>query len=391
MKKLTNKLLIFIVMFAALVAARAEGIDYDISGYLYNLPIYQGETEYQFLDTTFKADDVFYDFTRVRVRPELFLGENTRMRMDYELDFNVASEKNFIPELQGITNRQAVDIHWVIAREDFFAATHFIDLLYIKHDFDFGEVTAGRQLITWGVGRVWQPTDMFLPINPQNFSKFEKDGADALTAKYFLGDFSDIEVVYNIREMWKDGNYGARLRTNYDEYDISLMGGMFDHRWNLGGDFAGNLLDAGFRGEGVFSFAKENIDSNFVRVVFGLDYQFTSKLYALVEYQYNGRGAGNKDDYSLDLVGKLLKGEIQNLSRNYVAVQGTYQLHPLWNMMLINISNLNDQSGYVNALVKYNIFEDMNISFGGMITYGKIGTEYGMMPSAGYGIIEWYY
>jgi hypothetical protein len=394
MKKLMLRFWLILLIFSAVALnAIAKEVDYKIGGYLYNLPIYSGISDVQkALDSTITQDQVFYDFSRIRIRPELFLGENTRMRMDYELDFNVANVKNFIPEMQGITKRQAVDMHWILAKGDYYAASHFVDLLYIKHDFDFGEITAGRQLISWGVGRVWQPTDMFLPINPSNFSKFEKDGADALTFKYFLGDFSDIEVIYNFREMWKDGNYGARLRTNYEEYDLSLMSGMFDNRIVVGGDFAGNLMKAGFRGEGVVSMNRYHMDSNYVRFVFGLDYQFTADFYGLIEYQYNGAGAKNKEDYlDLDLIGKLIRGEIQNISRNYIAVQGTYQLHPLWNLMLMNISNLNDQSGYANVLVKYNIYENMNLSLGGMYAYGADMTEYGMMPSAAYGIIEWYF
>ena len=51
-------------------------------------------------------------------------------------------------------------------------------------------------------------------------------------------------------EKLNNSNGGFRFRTNYSEYDLSLIGGYFDKRIVIGGDFAGNLFEAGVRGEG---------------------------------------------------------------------------------------------------------------------------------------------
>jgi hypothetical protein len=96
--------------------------------------------------------------------------------------------------------------------------------------------------------------------------------------KLFLGEFTDLQLVINPQKNGH-GNAGYRLRTNFAEYDLSTIGGVFDDRWVFGGDFAGNLFDAGVRGELIDSAKQKNVSSNFTTLILGADYQFTAELY----------------------------------------------------------------------------------------------------------------
>jgi hypothetical protein len=137
---------------------------------------------------------------------------------------------------------------------------------------------------------------MFNPINPANYSKTEKDGADALSMKYYAGSLSEINIVYNFRERWDRGNFAARFETNCSGYDLSLMSGYFDKRFVAGSDFAGNLFDAGIRGEIIFTADKDDFDQNFFKYILGADYQFNSDIYALIEYHFNGQGTNDTEE-----------------------------------------------------------------------------------------------
>ena len=198
---------------------------------------------------------------------------------------------------------------------------------------------------------------------------------------YSFGNFTDINLVYNPQEKLQTSNAGFRLRTNFDKYDFALIGGYFDQRIVAGGDFAGNFYDAGIRGEGIISFNKDDPDSNYVKFVFGMDNQFTSKLYALIEYQFNGEGTAYKFNY--DLLG-LLDGRIINLSRNYIDASITYQLTPLFTISLSNNSNLNDGSGYLSFTGTYSITDNSFATAGILTTYGNKFTEYSYYPSSLY-------
>ncbi|MFH1052456.1 MAG: hypothetical protein V1779_16175 [bacterium] len=372
-------------------------IEFDFNGYIYDLPSYQKVPDtFKSMDTSLSGFDNFVmNITRLRFRPNVKFGETGRLTLHYEMDALIT--KFNLPYFGSYkqTNRQVVDLNWKIANEEISSgvniiANHFIDMLYYKHFFDWGEVVLGRQVIAWGVGRVWQPTDLFNPLNPANFSKTERDGADALSSKIFIGDFTDLELVANFSEKIKNYNYGARFRTNYEEYDLSATAGYFDHRAVIGGYFAGNLFDAGFRGEAIYSMNEQDADSNYIRGIIGLDYQFPHNIYAMIEYQYNGEGTLNKNEY-LNYFARLMNGEIQNVSRNYLAIMSSYQIHPLVSSSLMSITNLNDGSGMLGLSVGYNALQDLNLGLGTMFFYGGTGTEYSFYAPAFYLSAEYFF
>ncbi|MFQ5798231.1 MAG: hypothetical protein ACE5H0_05995 [Bacteroidota bacterium] len=278
-------------------------------------------------------------------------------------------------------NRQTVDLRWDPVRSIHFTVSHFVDRFYLRQSFNFGNITIGRQRIAWGTGRVWNPTDLFNPINPASFDKIEKDGADALSVKFYFGSFTDLALVYNLQSSFGQNNVGFRFRTNVGAYDLSTVGGYFDKRIIVGGDFAGNFFDAGIRGEGIVSARRENLESNFVKFIVGLDHQFTSRLYALIEYQFNGEGTTDRNAYDLS---RLEAGEILNLGRNYLFIQASYLFHPLLTVASSVNANLNDGSGFIGGLASFSAAENFSVHLGGQVSYGNRLDEYWYYPDAAY-------
>ena len=380
----------FVVIFIFLFAKDIYSIDYDISGYVYELPVYNTMPDIYNIPGIEYKQESFTNLTRIRLTPELYIGDNGKIVLHYEMNMLYSDMGQAMFGSIGKTNRQAVNLSNEITQNGDFSLTHFIDRLYYKHTALNWEFAFGRQRIAWGSGRIWQPTDLFNPINPANFSKTEKDGADAASIKYFIGNFSDIEFVYNFRERWEYGNFGARYRTNISEYDLAAIAGYFDKRAVLGGDFAGNLFDAGVRGELVYSFSGETENKEFVRVILGADYQFTQDVYALIEYQYNGEGTNEKSEY-FDNFMRLQKGEIQNLGKNYLAAQSTYQVHPLVSSSLMLISNLGDGSGMLLGNIGWSALDNLSIGIGAMYVYGEDFTEYQFYPKSVYLTGEYFF
>lgn len=373
------KKIIFIILL--LTSPNLYSVDLDINGYVFEMP------------AIIKVDNTAEDynainFTRLRLRPTLNLSDDSRITAHYELDFLLSEQ--LLPGMTSLskTNRQVISLFDEIDSGEKYRLNHFIDMLYYKHLFDDFEFTFGRQVISWGSGRVWQPNDLFNPINPANIFKYERDGVDAFTAKYYLGAFSDIEVVANFRDRVEDNNYAVRLRTNAMEYDVSFMSGYFDKRTVIGADFAGNLFDAGFRGELLYSFENKDNRDSYVKAVVGLDYQINSDLYALVEYQFNGEGKADKLKYEYL---RLAFGEIQNLSRNYITQQINYKLGALWTVTASALQNINDGSGYAGAVIDYSWLQNVNLKLAGMYFYGDDKTEYSNYGTAVYGILEFYF
>jgi hypothetical protein len=361
--------------------------EFEFSGYAVELPVDQISNKEIAKLLNFNRNQ-FLNLIRLRLRPTYHLWTDARIAAEYEIASLYYNGTGLLNILMNETNRQFFDWTWNLVSENKFIINHFIDRLYFRQGFDYGNFILGRQRIAWGTGRIWNPTDLFNPINPAAFYKTEKDGADAATATVSFGNFTDLELVYNPQKKFKSENYGFRFRTNFFEYDFALVGAYFDKRVIIGGDFAGNFFEAGVRGEGIISADRYDLSSNFIKFILGMDYQFTSKLYGLIEYQYNGEGFANKNQYQLL---RLLNGEILNLSRNYIFLQSTYQLHPLITTALSLNSNLNDGSGFAAASVSYNALENLYVNLGAQITYGNQFDEYWYYPSSVYLSGEFYF
>lgn len=385
------KIALIIILLGLLKSQLPAKLNFDITGYIHEMPSVQKMPEAADLFGIEEDDDYFFlNITRLRLRPTLKINRDLRIEADYEI--NMLASKISLPYLEntGMTNRQAADLNWTPVDEKNFKLNHFIDRLYFKQMFSWGEILGGRQVLSWGVGRIWQPTDLFNPINPANFSKIEKDGADAFSAKVFLGDFTDMQMVYNFREKLSYSNFAGRFRSKVGEYDLSGMAGYFDDRIVIGGDFTGYVWDGGLRGEGIYSGHNDNFGSGFFRFIIGYDYQITSKLYALAEYQYNGEGTDDKAEY-IELFGRLMKGEIQNLGLNYLAVQANYIIHPLVNADAFTIANLDDGSGMVTVSATWSALDNMNLSLAGVFFYGPDLSEYSYYSTAAYITAQYFF
>ena len=386
-RKFRKSIFVFIVLIFVSSNSQAQ-VDYDFSGYLVDFPIYQHSNK-RISDLLGLKNDQFLNLTRIRLKPTIYFWSGSRLNIEYEISsFYLNSKGNLFVMQPGKTKTQIVDLTWTPVLEDNIIVSHFIDRLYFRQGFEWGNIELGRQRISWGTGRIWNPTDLFNPINPASFYKIEKDGADVISGEVFLGNFTDINIVFNPQDKISASNYGFRFRTNMGEFDLSVIGGYFDDRIVAGGDFAGNLFDAGIRGEGIISAKNGNLNENFFRYILGLDYQFTPELYSLVEYQFNGEGRSNKSEYELL---RLVKGDILNLSRNYVNITVIYQIHPLLNLSFSNNSNLNDGSGFITFQCNYSMYENFYLNLGLQSTYGSEFTEYWYYPFSIYLQSEFYF
>ncbi|HUI30478.1 MAG TPA: hypothetical protein VLX91_09700 [Candidatus Acidoferrales bacterium] len=353
---------------------------FDFSGYVVDMPIYQ--------NLHASSNSEFADLARLRLRPILHIGNNTKIGAEYEIDGLYYSQNSSFVLASTTPMRQVISLHWQPIAKNHLAASHYIDRLYFDQDFSFGSLVIGRQRISWGTGRVWNPTDIFNPINPANFGKIEKDGSDAASLKFDLGQLTNLQLVYNAEYHFKYSDYAARFHTNIFDYDFSLMTGYVDKRLVDGGDFAGDIGGAGVRGEALVSSDILKHTGYFIKWILGADYQFTDKLYGLLEYYHNGQGALDRINY--DLI-DLYEGRILNVAKDYLVVTGSYQLSPLTTVSLSSNSNFNDGSGYLAGTFAYSASDNTSITLGTLYTYGKPSTEYWYYPQAYYIKLESYF
>jgi len=374
-----------LILWCAVVTAFSQ-VDLKFSGYVANFPIYQILKEP--LATLTSSDRIqFVDVSRVRLRPSLDLSSNAFLMLEYEINATYFSSPIlFLTQPQ--TRGQLADLTWNPDIGTHWSAVHYVDRLYLRQSSSIGDFTIGRQRISWGTGRVWNPTDLFNPINPTSFSKIEKDGVDAVLGKFVLGNFSDLSIVWNPIEEFRRSNTGGRLRTNIGGYDVSLVGGLFDERRIIGADFAGNIWDAGLRGEAIVSASRGSWRDNFVKYIIGVDNQFTQKLYAMAEFLYNGEGKSRPSEYEFQ---RLISGQILNLGREYLTGLVSYLVHPLATFSVSTTYAFTDCSGFLSATFAYSASDEAALTLGGQVFYGDEFDEYWWYPSTLYLRGDWFF
>jgi hypothetical protein len=362
-----------LVFLVTITCSAAAQYDFGFSGYAMNLAAYQRLSD-QF-DTS--GRNIFSNILRLRLRPSLTLWEGASITIEDEVAVLYHTSPLFLQVQSSGNSRQVAKLSWTPASGERVTVIHFIDRLYLTQRFGAGDFVLGRQRIAWGSGRIWNPTDLFNPINPANVAKIEKDGVDALSAKLHIGDFTDVHAVINPRRN-ASANFGARFRGNAGEYDFCALGGRFDDRLVAGADVTGNFFTAGIRGEGIVSADPHRLRSNFARFIIGLDYQFTPELYALVEYQHNGEGKADRNAYELD---RLIGGEILTLGRQYFAISANFLVHPLVSASALATANLADGSTFMNLTVSWSVTDDLSLALGAQYFRGVEKSEYGYYPS----------
>jgi hypothetical protein len=354
--------------------------DVALSGYVVDFPAFQVSSP-AVAELFGTGREQFVNTVRVRLRPVVGLWGDAQLSLEYECAALYQSSGTVFQDTSLESRGQVVELRWTPLSTSHWRAMHCVDRLYYRQGFTFGELTLGRQRIAWGTGRIWNPTDLFNPLNRANYTKIEKDGVDALLLKIFLGSFTDLSLVYNPAQEWDTENAGLRFRTNVEEFDLSLMGGYFDGRTVIGGDCVGNFFGAGLRGEVILSGLTGQASSRFASYIFGVDYQFTATLYGLAEYHHNGEGSLDRDSYDLQ---RLVRGEILNLAKDYLALGTTWQLHPLLAVSATVTLNLNDGSDFVSLSATYAVTEECSLSAGGQLFLGSDRSEYWYYPDALY-------
>ena len=289
---------------------------------------------------------------RIELRNRLFYGENVK---------NIFGFSEIISRDTG-----AVDLSWNIIDDGDVLFNTTIDralLNYLKGSWD---VTLGRQRINWGMNLVWNPNDIFNSYNFLDFDYEERPGSDAVRIQYYLDDFKKIEVAAK-RGKTKDNYIAAAMyKFNKWSYDIQFITGVYQKDWVIGTGWAGNLKNAGFKGE-VSYFVPYEVylsSQNVLSASVSLDYAFKKGLYINGSFLYNS----NANDTSGNL-GNLVYADVTAKNLMPFEFSGFLQLakefSPIISATASFIYSPTNQSLILIPSLKYSIANNWELDYTG--------------------------
>jgi len=282
--RLFSKIMVILHLLCALtIVGQEKETNLFLSGYIKNLH------EFSFVDnleqlqwSTFLHNRINFKYipsktitTRLELRNRIFYGDNI----------------NNIPGFPDVISRDNgwVSLSWNLIDNNSIVFNSTIDRALINYTKGDWDITLGRQRVNWGRNLVWNPNDIFNTYNFLDFDYEERPGSDAVRIQYFLDGFSKIELAAKKGNRKDDHIIAVMYNFNKWSYDIQLLSGIYQNDWVVGAGWAGNLKNAGFKGEVSYFLPYESYigSENVVSASISVDYGFKKGLYINGSLLYN--------------------------------------------------------------------------------------------------------
>ena len=276
-----------------------------------------------------------------------------------------------------------------------FTLTQRIDRLSIGYAGTHLVARIGRQALTWGAGLVFHPMDLFDPFSPDATDTEYKPGADMLYGQYLFDDGSDLQAVAVPRPPHRGGDptfeassFALLFNAAMGQIRTSWLAAQ-DHGDTVGAlGVSGPLNGATWNAEIIPTHVDH--ERTYVSGLANISDAFTlghKDATVFAEYYRNGFGLDARH-YSAatlpsPLIDRLLRGQVFNTGRDYLALGGTLQWTPLLEFKPTLISNLNDGSFYALAEATWSLEDNLNLVAGAQLPIGANNSEFGGLPVIG--------
>lgn len=345
------------------------------------------------------------DFQRLRLMAAPDLGP-LHFDIAYEQGLELVSDPDLgLTPVLGASSSgiEWLPLQWTIEEWDHGSWRHRFDRLLVSAPLG-GSATAtvGRQTISWATSLIFTPADPFVPFDPADPFREYRAGVDAIRIQGFSSAFTEMDFVFRPADT-RDGTTITalgRISTASGPWEVSGWAGVLHDEGAVSA--AATLTAAGtaFRGE-----AQLRWPDDVLRFTIGADRSFPlagRDLYVVLEYQRDGFGATDPDDY----LGVLLsdpysRGEMQVIGRNETALQASWQATPLLTADFLTTWNMNDGSFLLSPAASYSLSNEAYVRGGFFFGIGAgegrsvsipaedlsftlPGSEYGIVPSSVY-------
>lgn len=386
------------VFFPLAAAEENETISVEWGGHLKTIGEISWPDDKTIVDRD--VDAPFYDGTfEGRLKNRVFWGNKFYTDIHYEnvvYGGDTRENMRFLKRIGGgylgggtiNDDRRLLGLTGVIEEEDDHIWYHRLDRLSLTWVPDWGTVVAGRQALTWGNGLIFNAMDLFNPFAPTDINRDYKIGDDMLSVQFPVSGLGDVQWLIvprrNIESHdieWNASSMAGKLHffKGVTEFDIMAARHYKDYVIGLGG--MGYFGNAAWRADITCTYLDEQ-DRTVFALTANMDYSwvwFEKNFYGVVEFYYNGFGDTSYADADADpaLTERLARGELYTLGRAYMAGKLQFEVHPLINLYLTLINNIEDPSGSIQPWLAWDVTEDIRLITGANLFYGADNTEFG--------------
>ncbi|BCS98264.1 hypothetical protein DSLASN_38960 [Desulfoluna limicola] len=277
------------------------------------------------------------------------------------------------------------DLTSEIDSSSYHTTTHRLDRLSLNWELRQADIRIGRQAVTWGGGLLFNPMDLVNPFSPTDTLRDYKTGDDLASLRYTHGGGYELQVIARPGRNAVSGEVtseastvASKLHGIYGTLEADILVARNRGYGVSGVGVSGYAGDAAWRYDLVVSDENDGTLST----VANMDLSWVAwnkNWYGLLEFYHNGYGTTDygdalTDEASLD---RLARGEVFTLGKNYVATRLQVEVHPLVNLAMTAITNIDDPSGLLQPTLVWDARDNVRLDAGALIPWGGGETEYG--------------
>jgi len=356
--------LLMLVFPATLMSQEEKEKNWTIQGYTksmqslfrIDLPLFGSET----LSDNFLHNRINFSWYpsdkwtfRAGLRTRFFFGEFSKLNPDFKN--NLSKDGNDILNLTLLNIGKKAVFH------------SYLDRFYFQYNKNNLEVRLGRQRINWGINTLWNPNDLFNAFSFTDFDYEERPGSDAIRVQYYIGYAGSIEFAIKAFDNTSEIVSAILYKFNKWNYDFQLLAGWSYQDLVLGGGWAGNIQDAGFKGEfSWFKSTDSTLQSTFAGTI-SLDYSFSNSLYLTSGFLYN---QANNNTESTSIFNFELSARNLYPYKWSAFISGGYPITPLLSTsMALIYSPVNGHPFFINPSFNYSLSQNLDVDLVGQVIF----------------------
>lgn len=373
-----------VVLFFAVVVNASSNADIDFSGYIKTFAVIQDES--LVFPRTYQSQNnlrLMLDESKGRVAWEVHYQINPILA-SRDLSFGDATFA------QTSVGYRLTDVERSLSDADSKNQVYQnLDRLNVQFRFASGDLTIGRQAITFGSARIINPTDVFIPFDVRTFNQEYRIGVDAIRYQAPMGDLGEFDVGLVLGNSASESAAFLQLSGNVAGNDLQFAIARFAEQNIIGTGVQTALGQFGF----WFEIAAVSGDDDYVRTSTGLDYAFSDVAFGQIEFHHNAAGSDMPQDYLAQLTTTAYqRGGVFLLGKRYIMPMFSYQLGALWTINLQGIFNLDDNSSFTSIAAGYSVVENLDMNFNYYHFTGDTqASEYGLSPDLAFVSLSYYF
>lgn len=310
MKQISIIFFLFIFLATTLIAQDSSQLSpkLSISGYIKNLTT----ISFDKITHTDDINELLHNRMNLKWKPKPTMSFTAEFRNRLFAGAALKQNSNFAATLRNTNEAWDLQKYW-IDNKTILLHTN-IERLYMDVKKVKWNARIGRQRVNWGIATTWNPNDIFNTYNFLDFDYEERPGTDGIKVQYLSSYYSNIELVYSQANK-SQSIAAAKYFMNRWKYDFQFIAGTYKGNTTIGMGWAGNIKDAGFKGELQYYFNKTD-SLRQLNMTTSIDYIFNSGWYVSAGALYNSTGintaVNNWNAINLNLSAKNLMPAMYN-------------------------------------------------------------------------------